>query len=106
MLTYSIIIPTFIDLLKVRNKNSSKYVIWAMIFAVVIFSDLYIYSTIKNPTKYLNENDELVAYDNTMQNIVFSIVMFVSSLIVCDKVMKIIYDCNIESNNKEEQEND
>lgn len=107
LLTYSIIIPTFIDLLKIKNKNSSRYIIWTMIFAVVIFSDLYIYSTIKNPTKYLNENKELVVYDNTIQNIIFSIVMFISSLIVCDQVMKIIYNCNIECINiKEETQND
>lgn len=105
LLTYSIIIPTFIDMLKVKNKNSSKYIIWAMIFALVIFSDLYIYSTIKNPSQYLNKNKELVTYDNTIQNIVFSIVMFVTSLVVCDKVMKIIYDCNLEINNKENMDN-
>ena len=106
LLIYSIIIPTFIEMLKVKNKNSTSYVIWAMIFTLVIFSDLYIYSTIKNPKQFLNAQNKLETYDNTIQNIVYTILMFVSSLVVCDKVMRLIYECNIENNNTEWSEKD
>lgn len=95
LLMYSIIIPTFIDLLKVKNKSSSQYIIWAIIFIIVIFSDLYCYSVIKNPYQYIDANNKVVTYDNTIRNIAITAILVISSLTVCNKILKIIYDCNV-----------
>lgn len=48
LLTYSITIPTLIDLIQLETKKNATYVIYVLFWIFIILSDLVIYLSMKN----------------------------------------------------------
>lgn len=105
ILTYSITVPTLLELIQIdKSKYKADYIKWFTVFIILIFGDILIYSAIRNPGTYKNKNNEIVTYDNFILNTIATVIIVVCSAIICKKVMKFIFDCNVEiEQNKQEQ---
>lgn len=103
LLTYSVTVPTLIELIQVRSNKSSKFIIYVCITFIILLSDLVIYASMKNPGTYLNDQNELVEYDNFKINFVITLIIMLASWIFSQKIMRFIFESNIDARQKEKQ---
>lgn len=104
LLTYSITIPTLIELIQTKTDKQAKYVIYVFIWIFIILSDLLIYLSIKNPATYIDKN-QIKTYDNFLINFGATIIIMSSSIIFSQKTIRFIFICNIENRQIVEQKN-
>lgn len=103
ILTYSITVPTLIELIQIKTHKQSKQVIYVCVWFFILLSDLLVYLSMKNPGVYLTQDNKLATHDNFIINIICTIVIMVTSLIFSQKTIRYIFICNIES--RQENEN-
>lgn len=103
LLTYSITIPTLIELIQTKSNKQATYVIYVLIWFFIILSDLLIYLSIKNPGTYLSSENKIVLYDNFYINLCATIVIMLSSIIFSQKTIRYMFICNIEMRYDKEQ---
>lgn len=104
LLTYSITIPTLIELIQTKTDKQAKYVIYVFIWIFIILSDLLIYLSIKNPATYVDKN-QIKTYDNFLINLGSTIIIMLSSIFFSQKTIRFIFICNIENRQIVEQKN-
>lgn len=119
LLLYSITIPVFIELLQTNHINRNfDHIKKCIIFMLLILTQMAVYSNIKSNT-YSNDtiNDtisENIINDNSVhdqmlsndfiRNLVFTLLIIISSALICNNTMKFIFICNVEQRKKEELE--
>lgn len=91
LLTYSITIPTFLELIQLETKKNTKYVIYVFVWVFLVLSDLVVYLCIKNPGTYTNENNIVETYDNFAINLFFTILILLTSIIFSQNTIKYIF---------------
>lgn len=97
LLTYSITIPTLIELIQTKTDKQTRYVIYVFVWIFIILSDLLIYLSIKNPAIYITDNNQVKTYDNFLINLGATIIIMLSSIIFSQKTLRFIFICNIEN---------
>lgn len=102
LLTYSITIPTLIELIQTKTDKQAKFVIYVFIWIFIILSDLLLYLSIKNPATYV-ENNKVETYDNFLINLGATFIIMLSSIIFSQKTIRFIFVCNIEARQSAEQ---
>lgn len=102
LLTYSITIPTLIELIQTKTDRQAKFVIYIFIWIFIILSDLLIYLSIKNPATYIKDN-KVETYDNFLINLGATFIIMLSSIIFSQKTIRFIFVCNIETRQSTEQ---
>lgn len=103
LLTYSITIPTLIELIQTKTDKQAKYVIYVFIWIFIILSDLLIYLSIKSPATYVTDSNQVKMYDNFLINLGTTIIIMLSSIIFSQKTIRFIFICNIENRQETEQ---
>lgn len=104
LLTYSITIPTLVELVQTKAGKETKYVVYVFVWIFIILSDLLIYLSIKNPATYV-DNNQIKTYDNFIMNLCATIIIMLSSIIFSQKTIRFIFICNIETRQYLEQKN-
>ena len=103
LLTYSITVPTLIELIQVKNNRTSKYVIYVCVTFMILLSDLVFYASMKDPGTYLNSDKELVEYDNFAINLFITIIVIAVSWVFSQKLMRFIFISNVESRQQKDE---
>lgn len=97
LLTYSITIPTLIELIQTKTDKQGKYIIYVFIWFFIILSDLLLYLSIKNPGTYITDDNQIKTYDNFFINLGATIIIMLSSIIFSQKTIRYIFICSIET---------
>ena len=113
LLLYSITIPVFIELLQTNHINHNfDHIKKCIIFTLLILTQMAVFSNIKSNT-YSNDtiSETLISDDLTpdqmisndfIRNLVFTLLIIISSALICNNTMKFIFICNVELKRKEE----